>query len=89
MKSSSRVGESLIFRVARAPKIDPRGAKLRLEAGLEGRVEAKLRWEASLEGQVESKLALESGWTALRVPRRAARGAWRPLWSAKLGLESG
>ena len=48
---------------------------MRLEAGLEGRLEAKLRWEASFEDQVESKFALESGWTALRVPRRAAGSA--------------
>ena len=38
---SSRRGESSILKVARAPKIDPRSAKLQLECGLEGQVEPK------------------------------------------------
>ena len=42
-KSSSRAGESSTLRVARAPKIDPRSAKLHLECGLESQVEPKRR----------------------------------------------
>ena len=42
-KLSSRVGGSSILRVARVPEIDPGGAKLHLEGGLEHQVEPKRR----------------------------------------------
>ena len=62
----------------------------RLEASLDGQIEAKwrleasletkLRLEASLESQVESKLALKSGWSGVQGPRTAAGNAcWSEL----------
>ena len=42
-KSSSRAGESSTLRVARALRIDLRGAKLHLKCGLEGQIARKRR----------------------------------------------
>ena len=65
-KFSSHAGESSILRVARAPQIDPRSAKLRLECDLNGKLgprNVKLRLESGLEakkgvleGQIEKRL---------------------------------
>ena len=43
LKSSSRAGESSTLRVARAPKINLRGAKLHFKCGLESQIGAKTR----------------------------------------------
>ena len=55
---SSRRGESSILRVVRAPKIDPRSAKLHLRCGLEGQVAPKRR-QVALGSQFEEPIGVQ------------------------------
>ena len=70
---SSRAGESSILRVARATKFDPRGAKLRLECGLDGQVGPKIAQNRSSEASRDPKRP--------KMTKKSAkddhRGEWR------------